>query len=100
MSSSAIRRLCQRARYFHGGVKCCRRRLLSTLRFGRSELQHTLDRLKTDMEFALSLGTTDVLIWEGRAPEGTREPEWLENLLPRLIELFRSRHLPSPNPEE
>ncbi len=55
-----------------------------------AQLQHTLDRLKTDMEFALSLGTTDVLIWEGRAPEGTREPEWLENLLPRLIELFRA----------
>jgi sugar phosphate isomerase/epimerase len=55
-----------------------------------AQLQQTLDGLKEDMEFALSLGTTDVLIWEGRAPQGTGEPEWIEKLLPRLIELFRA----------
>ena len=54
------------------------------------QLQQTLDGLKADMEFALSLGTKDLLIWEGRAPQGTTESEWLEKLLPRLIELFRA----------
>src|SRR3989337_2150025 len=37
------------------------------------QLQKTLDGLKADMEFALSLGTVDVLIWEGRAPQGSTE---------------------------
>jgi sugar phosphate isomerase/epimerase len=55
-----------------------------------AQLQQTLNGLKADTEFALSLGTTDVLIWEGRAPQGTGETEWLERLLPRLIELFRA----------
>ena len=54
------------------------------------QLEETLEGLKADMEFALSLGTRDVLIWEGRAPAGTTESEWLERLLPRLIELFRA----------
>ncbi|MBI3665008.1 MAG: sugar phosphate isomerase/epimerase [Acidobacteria bacterium] len=53
------------------------------------QLEATLQGLKADMEFALSLGTRDVLIWEGRAPAGTTESEWLNHLLPRLIELFR-----------
>ncbi len=55
-----------------------------------AQLEQTLEGLKADMEFALSLGTTDVLIWEGRAPRGTTESDWLEKLLPRLVELFRS----------
>jgi sugar phosphate isomerase/epimerase len=54
------------------------------------QLQQTLDGLKEDVEFALSLGTSDVLIWEGRAPQATHESYWLDRLLPRLIELFRS----------
>jgi sugar phosphate isomerase/epimerase len=54
------------------------------------QLQATLDGLKGDMEFALSLGTTDVLIWEGRAPQGSTESEWVERLLPRLVELFQA----------
>jgi sugar phosphate isomerase/epimerase len=54
------------------------------------QLQETLDGLKADMEFALSLGTIDVLIWEGRAPQGTGESEWIEKLLPRLVEMFRA----------
>ncbi len=54
------------------------------------QLQETLDGLKADMEFALSLGTRDVLIWEGRAPQGSTESDWLNKLLPRLTELFRA----------
>jgi sugar phosphate isomerase/epimerase len=54
------------------------------------QLQETLDGLKADVEFALSLGARDVLIWEGRAPQGSSESDWLEKLLPRLIELFRA----------
>jgi sugar phosphate isomerase/epimerase len=59
--------------------------------FGSDEqLQETLDGLMADIEFALSLGTRDVLIWEGRAPKGTTESDWLQTLLPRLVELFRA----------
>src|SRR5262249_37345764 len=54
------------------------------------QLQETLDGLKADIEFALSLGTKDVLIWEGRAPKKTTESDWLQKLLPRLVELFRA----------
>jgi sugar phosphate isomerase/epimerase len=54
------------------------------------QLQETLDGLKKDLELALSLGTRDVLIWEGRAPQGSTESEWFEKFLPRLIELFRA----------
>lgn len=52
------------------------------------QLQQTLDGLKADTEFALSLGTKDVLIWEGRAPQGTTESDWMEMCLPKLVELF------------
>ena len=54
------------------------------------QFQATLDGLKADMELALSLGTKDVLIWEGRAPQGSTESEWLDRLLPRLVELFQT----------
>lgn len=54
------------------------------------QLQETLDGLKADMEFALSLGTRDVLIYEGRAPRGSKESDWMKKCLPRLIELFRA----------
>jgi len=58
--------------------------------FGTSaEREHTLDMLKHDMHFAQALGTRDVLIWEGRAPEGTSKQYWIEQLLPGLIELFQ-----------
>ncbi len=50
----------------------------------------TLQGLKSDVDFALSLGTRDVLIWEGRAPMGTNETYWFEQLLPRLIELLQT----------
>jgi sugar phosphate isomerase/epimerase len=55
-----------------------------------SEMEQTLAGLKADMEFALSLGTRDVLVWEGRAPLGTSEADWLDRFCPRLIELFKA----------
>ena len=30
------------------------------------------------------------MIWEGRAPQGSTESEWLDRLLPRLVELFQT----------
>jgi sugar phosphate isomerase/epimerase len=54
------------------------------------QLEQTLEGLKADADFALSLGTHDVLIYEGRAPKGTTEAHWVSQLLPRLIELFRA----------
>lgn len=55
-----------------------------------AELERTLAGLKADLAFARSLGARDVLIWEGRAPEGTSESHWIERLLPRLVELLRA----------
>ena len=54
------------------------------------QLEETLKGLEADADLAYSLGTRDVLIWEGVAPKGTTETYWLSNLLPRLIELFRT----------
>ena len=54
------------------------------------QLEQTLEGLKADAAFAQSLGTKDVLIWEGRAPQGTAEGHWLNQLLPRLVELLRA----------
>lgn len=54
-----------------------------------TQLQQTLDGIKNDTDFAVALGTRDVLLWEGRAPEGTSEAEWLDRLLPRSIEMFQ-----------
>ena len=48
------------------------------------ELERTVAGLRDDAEFALSLGTRDVMIWEGRAPKGTKESHWISDLLPRL----------------
>ena len=53
------------------------------------EFEQTLRGLKNDVDYALSLGTTDVLIWEGVRPAGFDEARCKERLLPRLIELFR-----------
>jgi sugar phosphate isomerase/epimerase len=55
-----------------------------------AELEATLSGLRKDLEFARSLGARDVLIWEGRAPEGTTETHWLDRLLPKLTELLRT----------
>ena len=54
------------------------------------QLEQTLEGLKADADFALSLGTKNVLIWEGRAPQGTTESYWMSQLLPRLVELLRA----------
>src|SRR5260221_1061302 len=51
--------------------------------------EKTLAGLRADMQTALALGTRDLLIWEGVAPKGTTEAQWLSDLLPRLIELFQ-----------
>jgi sugar phosphate isomerase/epimerase len=53
------------------------------------EFGQTLRGLKNDVDYALSLGTTDALIWEGVRPVGFDEAWCKERLLPRLIELFR-----------
>ncbi|MFN0164920.1 MAG: sugar phosphate isomerase/epimerase family protein [Bryobacteraceae bacterium] len=55
-----------------------------------AEAEATLTGLKADIDFARSLGTGDVLIWEGRAPAGSGESEWLSRLLPRLVEILRA----------
>lgn len=55
-----------------------------------AEKERTLGGLLADMHYARSLGTTDVLVWEGRAPKGTTEADWLNKLLAPLIELFRA----------
>jgi sugar phosphate isomerase/epimerase len=54
------------------------------------EMEATIEGLRADMEFALSLGTRDVLIWEGRAPAGTSERMWTDQLLPRLVEVLKA----------
>jgi sugar phosphate isomerase/epimerase len=48
----------------------------------------TLEGLKADTEIALALGTSDVLIWEGVAPKSTTEQQWLDRLLPQLVEFL------------
>jgi sugar phosphate isomerase/epimerase len=53
------------------------------------ELDVTLVGLKADTQIAHALGARDLLIWEGRAPSGTTETDWLERLLPRLTELLK-----------
>ena len=54
-----------------------------------TEPEKTLAGLRADMETALALGTKDLLIWEGVAPKGTTESQWLSDLLPRLIALLQ-----------
>jgi sugar phosphate isomerase/epimerase len=58
--------------------------------FGSEEdWQGTLKGLCDDVDYALSLGTRDVLVWEGVRPSGMDDAECYEALLPRLIRLFR-----------
>lgn len=54
------------------------------------ELEATLDGLKTDVDYALSLGVRDVLIWEGVRPKGASDAECMDSCLPRLLELMRA----------
>lgn len=56
----------------------------------KEERRATLAGLKEDVDYALSLGTRDVLIWEGVRPPGTSDQEALERLLAPLTELLRA----------
>jgi sugar phosphate isomerase/epimerase len=58
--------------------------------FGTDKQLHaTLEGLKSDLEYAVSLGAKYLLVWEGVRPEGATEQDSLEKCLPPLIELFR-----------
>jgi sugar phosphate isomerase/epimerase len=54
------------------------------------EFEKTLSGLKDDVDYALSLGTTDVLIWEGIRPAGLTDEQCKQKLLPRLVKLFEA----------
>ena len=53
------------------------------------EWQQTLGGLRSDVDYALSLGSSDVLVWEGVRPKGLSNEQCKEQLLPRLVKLFR-----------
>jgi hypothetical protein len=53
------------------------------------EFQRTLQGLKADVDYALTLGSSDVLVWEGVRPHGLTDQQCSDKLLPRLIGLFR-----------
>jgi fructoselysine 3-epimerase len=55
----------------------------------KQERRETLEGLQRDVDFALSLGMKDVLIWEGVRPQGYSDSQCREELLPGLIDLFR-----------
>jgi sugar phosphate isomerase/epimerase len=55
-----------------------------------AELRVTLEGLRADLDLALSLGVCEVTIWEGVRPKGFSDSECEEQLLPRLIEMFKS----------
>lgn len=52
------------------------------------EWEKTLKGLCSDVDYALSLGTRDVLIWEGVRPSAMSDAQCLDLLLPKLIRLF------------
>jgi sugar phosphate isomerase/epimerase len=53
------------------------------------EFQQTLEDLKADVNYALTLGSSDVLVWEGIRPRDLTDQQCTDILLPRLIDLFR-----------
>jgi sugar phosphate isomerase/epimerase len=53
------------------------------------QLQAALEGLKSDVEYAASLGAEYLLVWEGVRPQGATDQDCMETCLPRLIELFR-----------
>jgi sugar phosphate isomerase/epimerase len=55
----------------------------------QQELEQTLHGLKADVDYAISLGSQDVLVWEGIRPKVFSDQQCMTELLPRLIELFR-----------
>lgn len=52
------------------------------------EFDQTLNGLTADVDFALSLGSRDVLVWEGIRPREASDRDCMNQLLPRLIDLF------------
>lgn len=57
--------------------------------FGSEEdWQRTLRGLCDDVDYALSLGSRDVLVWEGIRPSGFSDSQCAQGLLPRLVKLF------------
>jgi sugar phosphate isomerase/epimerase len=54
-----------------------------------AQLQATLEGLKSDVEYAASLGGEYLLVWEGVRPQGASDQDCMESCLPRLIELFQ-----------
>lgn len=55
----------------------------------KEEFRGTLVGLEADVDYALSLGSTDVLVWEGIRPPNVSDQQCLDTLLPRLIDLFQ-----------
>lgn len=55
----------------------------------QEEFEQTLLGLKADVDYALTLGSQDVLVWEGIRPHGFSDQQCITELLPRLIELFQ-----------
>jgi sugar phosphate isomerase/epimerase len=53
------------------------------------EWQQTLQGLRNDVDYALSLGSNEVLVWEGVRPKHLTDQQCKEQLLPRLVDLFR-----------
>src|SRR5450432_3991328 len=53
-----------------------------------AEMEATVEGLKADTDIARALGARDLLIWEGRAPKGSTESDWIERFLPKLIEVL------------
>jgi sugar phosphate isomerase/epimerase len=58
--------------------------------FGSEEdWQKTLRGLCADVDYAISLGTQEVLVWEGVRPSGMSDEQCRELLLPKLVRLFQ-----------
>lgn len=53
-------------------------------------LEDTLVGLQADIDLAVSLGIRDLLIWEGIRPQQASNEYCREQLLPRLLDLFRA----------
>jgi sugar phosphate isomerase/epimerase len=53
------------------------------------EFRQTLQGLQADVDYALTLGSKDVLVWEGIRPTHFSEQRCKDELLPRLIDLFQ-----------
>ena len=67
--------------------------------FGTDEQkQRSLSAMKGDMEMALSLGTTDLMIWEGRAPEGSYGIGLAESALSPVDRVVSGSSWPLPRP--